>query len=62
MAKRDYYEVLGLGREAGEGDIKSAYRQLALKHHPDRNRGDAAAMPVSPSRDDFALHAHHLLV
>ena len=43
MAKRDYYEVLGLGREAGEGDIKSAYRQLALKHHPDRNRGDAAS-------------------
>jgi len=43
MAKRDYYEVLGLGRDASEGDIKSAYRKLALKHHPDRNQGDDAA-------------------
>ena len=43
MAKRDYYEVLGLGRDAGEGDIKSAYRNLALKNHPDRNQGDSAA-------------------
>ena len=43
MAKRDYYEVLGLGRDAGEGDIKSAYRNLALKYHPDRNQGDSAA-------------------
>jgi molecular chaperone DnaJ len=37
MSKRDYYEVLGLGREAGEADIKKAYRRLAMKHHPDRN-------------------------
>jgi len=36
MSKRDYYEVLGLGREAGEADIKKAYRRLAMKHHPDR--------------------------
>src|SRR5687767_5357605 len=43
MEKRDYYEVLGVAKDAGADDIRRAYRQLALKHHPDRNPGDKGA-------------------
>jgi molecular chaperone DnaJ len=43
MSKRDYYEVLGLGREATPDELRKAYRREALRHHPDRNQGDAAA-------------------
>ena len=41
--KRDYYEVLGVAKDADDDAIKKAYRRLAMKHHPDRNPGDKAA-------------------
>ncbi|MCA3271081.1 MAG: molecular chaperone DnaJ [Roseomonas sp.] len=43
MAKRDYYEVLGVARDAGEDDLKKTYRKLAMQWHPDRNQGNAEA-------------------
>ena len=43
MAKRDYYEVLGVDRGADSDTIKSAYRKLAMQFHPDRNPGDKSA-------------------
>ena len=57
MAKRDYYDVLGINKEATPDQIKSAYRKLAVKYHPDKNKGDKA------SEDKFkeASEAYHIL-
>ena len=57
MAKRDFYEALGVTKDASSDQIKAAYRKLAVKYHPDKNKGDKA------SEDKFkeASEAYHVL-
>ena len=43
MSQRDFYQVLNVSKQATESDLKKAYRQLAMKYHPDRNEGDSKA-------------------
>jgi molecular chaperone DnaJ len=58
MAKRDYYETLGVAKNASDEDIKKAYRKLAMKHHPDRNQGDGKK---SEERFKEAKEAYEML-
>ena len=57
MSRRDYYEVLGVGQRASEQEIKSAYRKLALRYHPDRNQGNREA----EEKFKEAAHAYAVL-
>ena len=57
MAKRDYYEILGVVKSASSEEIKKTYRKLALKYHPDKNKGDKAA----EAKFKEASEAYHVL-
>ncbi|MGA3045927.1 MAG: molecular chaperone DnaJ [Terracidiphilus sp.] len=57
VSKEDYYEVLGISREASDTELKSAYRKMALKYHPDRNPGDK----VSEEKFKQASEAYQVL-
>jgi len=58
MSKKDYYEVLGVARDASEADLKKAYRRLAMKHHPDRNTDNSEESEVMFKE---AKEAHEVL-
>ena len=56
MAKADYYETLGVSKSASKDEIKSAYRKLAMKYHPDRNPGDKSAeMKFKEASDAYQI-------
>src|SRR4028118_2323619 len=57
MSKRDYYEILGVSKSAGDDEIKKAYRKLAIKYHPDKNPDD----PKSEDKFKEAAEAYEIL-
>jgi molecular chaperone DnaJ len=62
MAKRDYYDILGVAKNASEEEIKKAYRKLAMKHHPDRNQGkEGASAKEAEERFKEAKEAYEIL-
>src|SRR5918993_975953 len=63
MAKRDYYDILGVAKDASEDDIKKAYRKQAMKHHPDRNQGKGDDKSSKASEEKFkeAKEAYEML-
>ncbi|MBL8351230.1 MAG: molecular chaperone DnaJ [Burkholderiaceae bacterium] len=61
MAKRDYYDILGVPKNATEDDIKKAYRKLAMKHHPDRNQGEGDDAKKAEAKFKEAKEAYEML-
>src|SRR5262252_1433285 len=62
MAKRDYYDILGVAKNASEDEIKKAYRKLAMKYHPDRNQGrEGASAKESEEKFKEAKEAYEIL-
>jgi molecular chaperone DnaJ len=55
MSKRDYYEVLGVSRNASDSDLKKAYRRLAMKYHPDRNSGAEAEQKFKDAKEAYEV-------
>lgn len=59
LAKKDYYDILGVPRDASERQIKKAFHKLALKYHPDRNKGsdaEAKFRDIAEGKELFAFH------
>lgn len=61
MAKRDFYEVLGVAKNASDDDIKKAYRKLAMKYHPDRNQGEDAKAKEAEGKFKEGKEAYEML-
>jgi molecular chaperone DnaJ len=55
LSQRDYYEILGVSRSAEDSEIKSSYRKLALKHHPDRNKDEGSAERFKEAAEAYAV-------
>ncbi|MEO8937698.1 MAG: DnaJ domain-containing protein, partial [Burkholderiaceae bacterium] len=55
MAKRDYYETLGVAKNATEEEIKKAYRRLAMKHHPDRNSDAGSEEKFKAAKEAYEM-------